>query len=501
MWCSHPVAGSCHSLVASSSYPGGDTGWQGFLSTGPVWVLKTHESPDPTNNWTQLPPYSTILPSNDLELLNLLVALFIYYARSAATFWSANKWFALAFGLQMVMNMIVHLLSYLGFSLLYSQIVLDSYPSRYLLTAASLTTLYIIGNAVLFTSCWCAFYFGYTLVQEKIQLYISQQGLYGKTNGAGVCVPYTTHSLAVVAIVVFIGLNAPIMYDYVTAYGESYERLLMVHLTMNVLYMMFWLALWLSFTVKQKWQFEVDEEALLEYVREKWQVQQDSNSEESPESMNSNTEEKFNTELALSVGDDDSSGSVLSANAGVDNSPSSAGILSSNGLKLKRKCGDQKVKFQAATRIIIETNLDSDLDTIPESDHENADSAVFSGSGDSSNSNDSSQPAVTNNGIQQAANNDLRLILNPQLVQYSKGSYDSRIWSSTGDLDSRASKKQSVWTPIPSPRKKEYPSHTHTISKRVSDNVRSSKNHQAANYSSSCMGFHPLNNDCLSTAV
>lgn len=350
--------------------------------------------------------------------------------------------------------LVLHILSHLGLQALYSQVFSGDV---FILNVPFLTVLYIISNIVLFFSSWCVFHFGCGTVSEKIHCYLKQLGFHRDMQGD--CVAYLPHALALVSILVYVACNGPIMYDYVTAYAYTKDKILIAHLTSCVIYMLLWVVLWFCFTVKQNWNFEIDEISLKRYVilqnRQRFSIECEAGATNSepecvpalPEERGSHdsnveAEETFSTKLSsedirLSNEDNISDSTTSTINAGC--TPRSAnGILTHKVYsKTKRIASEQKVKFQEATKIVIETNLDSDLDTIPESDTECADSAMFSGSGGSNDSTES--PPI---GAKKRPNSK-DLILNPKSIKLNSKLHKKRqrMWSSAEDLEhSRGSK-------------------------------------------------------------
>lgn len=388
--------------------------------------------------------YVTV-PSTNFELSNLLLALVIYSYRSVAVFWKTCRLFTIIFWVQLLASISLHLLSFMGFRTLYAQMQYkDLYDGVFLLSETSLILLYITANTVLFISSWCVLQFGYGAVLEKINSYLRQ--LKSDKRMEGECAVYLPHGLALLSILLYVGCNAPVMYDYVTMHSQTRDHILILHLISCVIYMLLWISLWFTFTIKQNWDFKINDIALRRYTilqnRDRF-VESVGHHIEEVDSYNSSEILDGQDEIAAHS-EDNISNSTTSTNNGFT-PRSSNGILSHKAQsRQKRKCSEQKVKFQEATKIVIETNLDSDLDTIPESDTERADSAMFSGSGGSNDSNESQSTQVQNLNSSfhkvLKPTSDKELVLSPRNIRLlaleeRNTKRQERMWSSTGDLN------------------------------------------------------------------
>ena len=371
------------------------------------------------------------LPSltTDMELANLLISLVIHSYRNISVFWRASRLFSLIYWLQSVAAIVLHLLSHYGFQTLLKE---DLTNEMFILDETSLATLYIISNFLLVISSWCVFHFGHCSVNEMMCRYLKQLGCY-KDFSNGDWAAYLPHGFALFSILIYVACNAPIMYDYVSVYTQMHNQILIVHLTACVIYMLLWIILWFLFTVKQSWNFKIDECSLKKFAvlqnhRHFFPGNDPIDSEDVAENVQTGNPQpesflnKFNNEDSLSNSTTSTINGCISKSAN--------GILTHKvHSKHKRSSCEQKVKFQEATKIVIETNLDSDLDTIPESDTECADSAMFSGSNDST----ESHSAHLSKRLNYAD-----LILNPKTVPMSALDSRRRMWKSTGDLSSAA---------------------------------------------------------------
>ena len=69
---------------------------------------------------------------------------------------------------------------------------------------------------------------------------------------------YAPHALATVTLFLFIGLRAPVVYDYVNVYQVTSFAVVLACVIVDAVYMLCWVVLWLAFTVKQEWNFRVN---------------------------------------------------------------------------------------------------------------------------------------------------------------------------------------------------------------------------------------------------
>lgn len=315
----------------------------------------------------------------DFELTNFIISLVIYSFKTISVFWSSHRKFTFVFGAQLIFSSIIHLLSYLGYMALYLELETNqTVDIQRLLTPTLLTFLYLLSNSFLFISSWCVFHFGYGIVLDQMKSYLKNLGYHHKLNSH--CAPYLTHVLALFSILLFVICNGPIIYDYITAYrtpavADKKNWLLIVHLIACVLYMLFWIILWFTFTLLQQWDVNLDENFLKRYVILHNQTKyflpahENDNSTDQPKSscFTSMTNKKDQT---IQTGENSFSNSTASSLPGCMTPRSQSGSLNNQLQFRQKKCQDQKVKFQTATKIIIETNVDSDLDTISENSYE-----------------------------------------------------------------------------------------------------------------------------------
>ena len=417
-----------------------------FIDGGYISVILSNSSAsDDLNN------EGLVIPSSTLELVNFVFGLLAYSAHMCSVFWQCSQQFALIFALQLLLAVALHVISYMGFTELYTLLFLDeSSPASLALSPTLLTILYLLSSAILFASSWTVCQFGYGICLERIGGYLRRIGHTSPLSGlSGSCTAYMPHSIALVTIIVYVGCNGPIMYDSVSMYQQTGSRLLMTHLTACVVYMLVWITMWFTFTVKQDWEFSIQELALKRHAillnRQQLFITPDNEFTEEPPSSNSSVanEPTTPTQSRVDVGEDNLSNSTTSTN---NNDSHRAGILSQRQVKHKRRGNEQKVKFQEATKILIETDLDADLDTIAESDNEHADSALFSGSSNDSNESNhnlthtviNEQPNISKAGhtprytINSTLAPTKSLILSPNHL--NSLSAVTRLYKSTGDI-------------------------------------------------------------------
>lgn len=398
------------------------------------------------------PEADASIPSTNFELANLIIALLVYTYRMVAVFWKTCKLFSVIFWFQLLASIALHIMAYMGFSILYAELKSSLQNEQiYLLSEEAVIMLYTFGNTVLFTSSWCVLHFGYGAVLDRINVYLRQ--IAPSKRPVEEFAVFLPHGLALISILFYIACNAPIMYDYVTMYSQTKNHILIIHLISCVIYMLFWISLWFAFTIKQNWNFKINDIALKRYAI--LQNRGRSMFVEGAEHEHGEVD-AFNSGDVIDAQMDTHANSEDNLSNSTTSTYNGATPRSANGILLhklqnrqKRKCSEQKVKFQEATRIVIETNLDSDLDTIPESDTERADSAMFSGSGGSNDSNESNSTQQQNlaSSFQEVVKPDSKeLVLNPQNIhlvsaQEQNHEQQQRMWSSMGDLQQTSSLK------------------------------------------------------------
>lgn len=316
-----------------------------FLSFGDITVTPLASS---LHNITL--PQS--LPSSDYETTNVILALVIYSAQSAYVFWSSNIVFTVLYSIQLLMTAALHIMSYIGFSALYSELLEESMSepsapelqSDYLLDPGLSLFLFLIGNAVLFFSSLCILHFGYGVILHRVENILKCQGYLKRIATSAACSVYAPHFLALVSIVLYIGITTPIMYDYITVYTISSNRIFILHIICSVLYMLFWTILWLFFTVKQDWIFHVNEVVIKRYA-----VIHNQSRSYSYTCSSGKTTPASNLRLSP------------------QQTGNNTGAPHNNNNNSSRN-SDHKVQFQSATKIFIETEHESDMDEVQPAD-------------------------------------------------------------------------------------------------------------------------------------
>lgn len=343
----------------------------------PTTNSSSHQPTDGSSNAT--------LPSMDFELTNFVLSLVIYSFKTVSVFWSSSPIFALIFAFQLLFSTIIYLLSFLAYMTLLIQLedvqpesTIKTTEALWLLTPELLTLFYLLGNLVLFLSASCVFHFGYGVVLDHMGKFMKSLGHHHHRLNSG-CPAYLPHGLALISILLYVACNGPIIYDYITAYSRVDEAtkgtsIIMVHLVSCVLYMLFWIILWFAFTLLQHWDIKLNENLLKRYVilhnQHKFFLPHgEDETPADPQTDLSPQETSSKKDQTIQISDDDFSCSTASSLQRCMTPRSQQNGILSNQNRLK-KCPDQKVKFQTATKIVIETNLDSDLDTIPESSSE-----------------------------------------------------------------------------------------------------------------------------------
>ena len=126
--------------------------------------------------------------------------------------------------------------------------------------------LYVAGSTVMLLSTMAVFEYGAHYFAEKLRIierkHRNPESFVKQTIvvNSG-CQGYVPHSCAMAALVALAAFKGPVIYDLVSLYRPTQDRLVLTGLVCEVCYMVLWIALWFALTVKQRWQFRI-----LDYV-------------------------------------------------------------------------------------------------------------------------------------------------------------------------------------------------------------------------------------------
>ena len=172
------------------------------------------------------------------------------------------------FALQLLALTLTATFGYSAFSCLYKVCYNgDVYVNVQLSLACSTSlALYVAGSAVMLLSTMTVFEYGSHYFAEKLRIierkHRNPESFVKQTIvvNSG-CQGYVPHSCAMAALVAFAACKGPVIYDLVSLYRPTQDRLVLTGLVCEVCYMVLWIALWFGLTVKQRWQFRI-----LDYV-------------------------------------------------------------------------------------------------------------------------------------------------------------------------------------------------------------------------------------------
>ncbi len=203
------------------------------------------------NQWEVLSP----------EFVNYIIALVIFSIRYPSVFWYTNMAFSLVFSLQLLMATVFYAFAFCGMSLLYKfQLNSNHRPDmKLILPEPLIILLYLVSNIFVYFSSIAIFNYGYNHYDEayKKALKARRQLPQRPSSPPTGCQGYVPHTLATVALVLFVACRAPLVYDCVTLYRGTKHPISLASIVWDVCYMFIWIIMWFCFTLKQKWNFKV----------------------------------------------------------------------------------------------------------------------------------------------------------------------------------------------------------------------------------------------------
>lgn len=123
--------------------------------------------------------------------------------------------------------------------------------------------LYLMSCIFVYFCSIAVFNYGYYHYDEARRRYLKSQGrLTNKpTSSPTGCDGYVPHTVATVALVLFVSSRAPLVYDGVTVYRKTGNTICLASIVWDVVYMFVWIIMWFCFTIKQYWHFKICETA------------------------------------------------------------------------------------------------------------------------------------------------------------------------------------------------------------------------------------------------
>ncbi|XP_018010505.2 uncharacterized protein LOC108667916 [Hyalella azteca] len=195
------------------------------------------------------------------EFLNFVLALLFYAIRYPSVFWSSNKAFSLLFSLQMAATGLHCVLLSCAFSILYKLHmmggVLELHGTDDLLLSLPVTVvLFVLTMFVLVLSCAAVYAHGYHkfvqfVCRSRQKYHISYQEEPAPIG------PYTGHIAGLTVLVLQCVTCGPLIWDMSRVYRGSLDYITLITVISTIAHIFAWIALWLIFTVKNKWVFKL----------------------------------------------------------------------------------------------------------------------------------------------------------------------------------------------------------------------------------------------------
>ncbi|CAD5220303.1 unnamed protein product [Bursaphelenchus xylophilus] len=227
-----------------------------------------------------------------LEFVNLFIALIVYAAVYPSVFWKLNKWFSFWFSLQLIVHSADIIYTYLGFSILYRIQETNTYSRRPIgigqhLAVASQLAIYLptvilgtfVGTIILMMIAPVIVYaYGYNKYYTTVKAKYEADAPISKQNAPNVgllddfdggrqkdsytlpslcCDGYGPHVTAIFLLVFLVIIKAPTIYALLLLYQHDEKPFLLSTLIVEITYLFSWILLWLLFTCKREWKFNL----------------------------------------------------------------------------------------------------------------------------------------------------------------------------------------------------------------------------------------------------
>ncbi|KAF5272227.1 hypothetical protein FQA39_LY01309 [Lamprigera yunnana] len=195
-------------------------------------------------------------PSISLEYINLAISLTVYSIRYSAVFWGTNKCLGIIFSMQMLINSMQILTTYIGISILYKIPVLKSHPPIQLNDFAVLS-LFISSSLVILSSSVVLYLYGHTRFngflnkQQEKRLIVIREGS-GQSKWSWVA--YFGAVVVVILITPCIGL---LINDFVIVNRVCQNKTVLISAIVCVMHVFVWILVWGFLLVKNSWTFKL----------------------------------------------------------------------------------------------------------------------------------------------------------------------------------------------------------------------------------------------------
>ncbi|KAK5645219.1 hypothetical protein RI129_006519 [Pyrocoelia pectoralis] len=195
-------------------------------------------------------------PSISLEYINLAISLAVYSIRYSAVFWGTNKCLGLIFSIQMLVNSVQILTTYVGISILYKIPVMKPHPPIQLNHLAILS-LFISSSLVILSSSVVLYLYGHTRFngflnkQQEKRVIIIREGS-GQSKWSWVA--YFGAVVVVILITPCIGL---LINDFVIVNRVCQNKTVLISAIACVSHVFIWIIVWGFLLIKGSWTFKL----------------------------------------------------------------------------------------------------------------------------------------------------------------------------------------------------------------------------------------------------
>ncbi|CAL4142068.1 unnamed protein product [Meganyctiphanes norvegica] len=199
--------------------------------------------------------------STSLELVNYVIALFVFTIRYPSVFWHTNKGFALLFSLQLIINALHSIILLMAYTVMYkvhasgesSVILVDE---AFLLSLPTTVTLQISAILIITISASAIYFYGYQKFAEFI-IKSRQRYHISYSKATPILNSWSPHC-CILAVVTGLSLvNGPLMWDMMHLYWKTSHTLLLAAIMSSMAHMLSWVFLWMILGFKSTWTFKL----------------------------------------------------------------------------------------------------------------------------------------------------------------------------------------------------------------------------------------------------
>lgn len=207
------------------------------------------------------------------EYTNFVASLLIIAIRYPTVYWHVNKLFGLIFSFQLILNAAVNLVAYSAFSMYFKlriygvERALLRYQTHLSLGLGPSILLFIFYTVTMQASASAIYYYGLNKYEEFVQRKRFQLEHHQSKNNFQHpnqeqfnqrSVSHSAHFFAFLVLLLIALTAIPLMYDFFIIYFSTMQTKMLISSLLIGLHCLQWLLLWILFTCKQNWTFQLN---------------------------------------------------------------------------------------------------------------------------------------------------------------------------------------------------------------------------------------------------